>query len=295
MTVFSFARKIGDALYREWGEINFDVISFPSLAYNSITSSKPETEINVFDIPFSLLRVNQIPKQRVNNGSLFGQPPLTLYVAEDKRFFIEIYLWSSVDMTIHDHPFSGAFTVLEGVCQHDSYLFERSGGSNQLQMGSLIFKETELMSKGDCRMIFNGDRLIHRNLHLSKPTVTFIIRTYRDLGLTGRIYEESGLAIAPDLTIAEQKFLDYLDGVLRLNNYDTALRMIQSLISSGFSDFAKYHSAKVYLEQTRRYNEVESISDMLASSIPDVTSDFFRKTFLLQIEPILSGESYTTY
>ncbi|MDX7991757.1 hypothetical protein [Xenorhabdus littoralis] len=290
MTAFSFARKIGDALYHKWKEVNFDITAFPALAYSSITSSKPETKINVFDIPFSLLSENEIPQQRINQGSLFGQPPLTLYVAEDKRFFIEIYLWSSVDMTIHDHPFSGAFTVLEGVCRHDSYIFERSGGTNQLQTGRLILKETELMSKGDCRMIFNGNRLIHRNLHLSKPTVTFIIRTYRDPGFTGMIFEESGFAVAPDLTVAEQKFLDYLDGVLRLHNYDTASRMIQSVMNSNFSDYAKYHSAEIYLEHTRHYHEVESISDILSSSIPEVTPDFFRKTFLLQRARFLNGD-----
>ncbi|KAA1192131.1 hypothetical protein [Photorhabdus heterorhabditis] len=290
MTAFAFSKIIGDTLYHQWEQVRFDIDTFPSLAYQAITTFKPEHKINVFDIPFELLDTNEIPTQRINQGSLFGQPPLTLYVAEDRKFFIEIYLWSSVDMTIHDHPFSGAFTVLEGVCRHDTYLFDKTGGTSQLQTGNLTLKETELLSKGDCRRIFNGDRLIHRNLHLSKPTVTFIIRTFKEPGFIGMIFEESGLAVAPDLSAAESKFLDYLDGVLRLNNHDAAYRMIQSLVDSNCSDYAKYRSAEIYLEHTQHYHDVDLLSDMLSTSISSVTSDIFRKTFLLQRTRYLNGD-----
>ena len=289
MSAFSFAKKIGDDLNYKWNESGFDISLFPALAHNVITSSSPEVEIDIFKIPFDLLNENEIPEQRINQGSLFGQPPLTLYVSEAKRFFIEIYLWSSLDMTIHGHPFSGAFAVLDGVCRHDSYTFEHTGGSDQLQTGKLIIKERELMKKGDCRMIFNGNRLIHRNLHLTKPTVTFIIRTYRDPGLIGMIFEETGLAIAPDLTTSEKKFLDYLDGVLRLNKHDDAILMVQSLLNSNFRDYAKYRSVEIYLEHTRHYFEVDRFSEMLVSSIPKVTSDHFKETFLLQRERYLNG------
>lgn len=290
MIAFSFAKKLGDRLFNEWRGVDFDITKFPALAYGAITSSSPECYIDILKIPFSLLNEHEIPKQRSNQGSSFGQPPLTLYVAEEKRFFIEIYLWSSVDMTIHDHPFSGAFSVLEGVCQHDSYRFARSGGSSQIQTGILTLKDTELLSKGDCRMIFNGSRLIHRNLHLSKPTVTFIIRTYRDPGITGMIFDESGLAVAPDMTVVELKFLDYLNGVLRLHNYAKAFSLMQSLMASDFGDYAKFHSAEIYLERTRHYHEVELISEMLASAISDVPPEFFKKTFLLHKARYLSGD-----
>lgn len=236
-------------------------------------------EIDVFKIPLDLLNEDEIPEQRINQGSLFGQPPLTLYVSEAKRFFIEIYLWSSLYMTIHDHPFSGAFAVLDGVCHHDSYTFEHTGGSAQLQTGKLILKESELMKKGDCMMIFNGNRLIHRNLHLTKPTVTFIIRTYRDPGLIGMIFEETGLAIAPDLTTSERKFLDYLDGVLRLNKQDDAILMVQSLMNSNFSDYAKYRSVEIYLEHTRHYHEVHRFSESWYHPYLKLLQDISKKHF----------------
>ncbi|PHM45229.1 hypothetical protein [Xenorhabdus miraniensis] len=292
MNSFEFSKMMGDTLNQEWKREHFDIEKFSVLAHNTISTFRPENEINVFDIPFELLNESEIPKQRINQGSLFGQPPLTLYVADEKRFFIEVYLWSSVDMTIHDHPFSGAFTVLDGVCRHDVYLFDRTGGTERLQTGRLTLKDTELLSKGDCRMIFNGDRLIHRNLHLSRPTVTFIIRTYRDPGFTGMIFEESGLAVAPDLSAPEMKFLDYLDGVLRLHNYDVAVQMIKALMISDFSDYAKYHSVEIYLEKTRRYHETDLLCDMLSSSIIEITPDIFRKVFQFQQERFLNGEDF---
>lgn len=289
MNVFSFSKKMGDTLHHLWERENFNVDAFPSLACQTITTFNPSQEINIFDIPYDLLDRPEMPHQRINKGSSFGQPPLTLYVSEDKKFFIEIYLWSSIDMTIHDHPFSGAFAIIEGVCRHDIYFFDKTGGSSQLQTGILTLKESEVLSQGDCRQIFNGDRLIHRNLHLSKPTVTFIIRTFKESGFTGLIFEESGLAVAPDLNQAEAKFLDYLEGILQLHKNDTAYQMIQSLVKSDSSDYAKYRSAEIYLEHTRHYHEIDILSGMLNVAIPDVPLDIFRNTFLLHQSRYLNG------
>lgn len=296
MNVFSFSKKMGDTLHHLWEREHFDIDVFPTLACQTITTFNPSQEINIFDIPYDLLNSQEIPHQRINKGSSFGQPPLTLYVSEDKRFFIEIYLWSSIDMTIHDHPFSGAFAIIEGVCRHDIYFFDKTGGSSQLQTGILTLKESEVLSQGDCRQIFNGDRLIHRNLHLSKPTVTFIIRTFKEPGFTGLIFEESGLAVAPDLNQAESKYLDYLEGILQLHKNDTAYRMIQSLVKSDSSDYAKYRSAEIYLEHTRHYHEIDLLSGMLNVSIPDVPLDTFRNTFLLHESRYLNGNGqYSSY
>lgn len=295
MTAVLFAKAMGETLYHEWQAVDFDLSLFPTLAYRSVISSKPADAMKVFDIPRSLLTGGDIPPQRVNQGSLFGQPALTLYVAEDRRFLIELYLWSSVDMTIHDHPFSGAFAVLEGECQHDVFLFERSGGTPQLQTGTLTLTKTERLLPGDGRMIVNGSRLIHRNLHLSKPTVTFIIRTYRDPGLTGMIYDESGLAVAPDLSVVEQKYLDYLDGVLQLHQHHKALQMVQAVMASGFSDYAKFFSAQSYLDYTWRYHEVDLIAEMLSFSVPEVPAECFKKTFLLHQTRLLErAELFST-
>ncbi|HIE9720616.1 TPA: hypothetical protein ACXRZE_004317 [Klebsiella variicola subsp. variicola] len=112
MNVFSFSKKIGDTLHHLWEREHFDIDIFPSLACQAITNFNPSQEINIFDIPYDLLNRPEIPHQRINKGSSFGQPPLTLYVSEDKRFFIEIYLWSSIDMTIHDHPFLAPLPLL---------------------------------------------------------------------------------------------------------------------------------------------------------------------------------------
>lgn len=282
MNIFSLSKKIGDRLYSQWRNECFDIDTFPALAYQVITTFKLDQEINIFDIPYELLSIQELPQQRINHGSSFGQPPLTLYVSEDNKFFIEIYLWSSVDMTIHDHPFSGAFAIIEGYCRHDTYIFDEIGGARQLQTGILTKKKSEILTKGDCRKIYNGGRFIHRNLHLSKPTVTFIIRTFKEPGFTGFIFEESGLAILPDLTQRESKFIDYLEGVLRLKNYDAAYEMIRYLTESDAGDYAKYRSAEIYLDTTHHYNEIDLLSGILSSCIQNVSIDILRNTFLLK-------------
>ena len=291
MNAFSFAKEMGEKLHRHWEREMFNIDVFPSLARQAITNFNPAQELKIFDIPFELIKGKEIPHQRENKGSSFGQPPLTLYVSEDKKFFIEIYLWSSVDMTIHDHPFSGAFTIIEGTCRHDIYTFDKTGGTRQLQTGVLTLKESELLSHGNCREIFNGDRLIHRNLHLSRPTVTFIIRTFKEPGFTGLIFEESGLAVAPDLNQVESKFLDYLEGVLQLNKNDMAYQMVQFLAESDCCDYSKYRAAQIYLEYTRNYHQIDLLSSILNASISDVDVDTFRNTFFLHKSHYLMGHA----
>ncbi|MDE1482046.1 hypothetical protein [Xenorhabdus bovienii] len=291
MNIFHYAEEIGNTLDDLWRESSFNINFFPELAHNTILNRKPEEEIDIYNLPFDLLSNQNIPKQRVNSGSKFGQPPLTLYTSSDKRFFIEIYLWSSVDMTIHDHPFSGAFSVIKGKCKHDTFTYERTGGTDELQIGSLELQKSEMLFSGDCRMILNGDNLIHRNLHLSRPTVTFIIRTYKDPGFTGMIFEESGLGIVPDLNINEVKYLDFLDGFIKLHNYEHAVNMIKVIIDSDCKDYAKFRSIEMYLETTRRYYEMDMLIEVFTSKNPLITSKILRDTFEFQRNFYLSNKN----
>ncbi|MDC9594769.1 hypothetical protein [Xenorhabdus sp. IM139775] len=266
MNILSYIESLGAGLNAEWESIDFSISAFPELAHNTILNKRPEDVIDIYQLTEDLLQYTAIPKQRFNHGSQFGQPPFTLYVSPGQRFFIEMYLWSSVDMTIHDHPFSGAFSIFEGVCKHETFTFERTGGYDTLQTGILKSETNELLSRGDSRTILNGSRLIHRNLHLSRPTVTFIIRTYRDPGFTGMLFEESGLGIVPDLGVSESKYLDYLDGFIQLHNYSHAIKMIKLLMNSNVSPYAKFRAIEMYLEDTRHYHEIDMLADTFCSA-----------------------------
>ena len=72
--------------------------------------------------------------------------------------------------------------------------------------------------------------------------------------------------------------------------------MIQSLVKSDSSDYAKYRSAEIYLEYTRHYHEIDILSGMLNVAIPDVPLDIFRNTFLLHQSRYLNGNGqYSSY
>lgn len=79
--------------------------------------------------------------------------------------------------SIHQHSFEGAFTVLSGHSLESVYDFIPGEAMGEAFWGELKTKELCLLTPGQVRPIVFRDGTIHRVLHLSKPTVSLVLRT----------------------------------------------------------------------------------------------------------------------
>lgn len=81
----------------------------------------------------------------------------------------------------HQHGFRGAFYVLSGSSIHTQYDFSTKVRVNEnLQFGDVTTKSIEYLQKGQYRRIEGGAEFIHSLFHLDYPSVSVVVRTYRD-------------------------------------------------------------------------------------------------------------------
>jgi hypothetical protein len=253
---------MGADLGRRWVAQGNDLAALPDLAIQIIEEYDPSTHLPLGSVVDEIAAYEgELPRQRAG-GRTFGQPPLTLWNDPDGRFFIEMYLWSCTDMTIHDHPFTGAFTVLDGECTNEVFTFHEEGGTDQLRFGHLDQVAKEDLRPGNARAITNGTSFIHRNLHLSRPTVTFIMRTLWD-GTTGLIYDEAGMALDPSLSPVQYKQLQFLEGLLRLPDPSQGLSYVERVMQSEPSPSMAYQAIDVLLRKTRDLKLTKELVDYL--------------------------------
>ncbi|MBA2405490.1 MAG: hypothetical protein H0V66_12010, partial [Bdellovibrionales bacterium] len=114
---------------------------------------------------------------QVSPYSKFGDPPVTLYLSEDKSFYLDLYIWMESQTSIHQHSFEGAFLVLQGHSLESAYEFVRKKPIGPSYWGELKKISLEPLNAGNLRQIYPNSRLIHRVLHISKPTVSLVLRT----------------------------------------------------------------------------------------------------------------------
>lgn len=123
-----------------------------------------------------ILELKNYPAQ-FSPHSKFGNPPITLYISEDNSFFLDLYIWVESQTSIHQHNFEGAFTVLQGQSLETVYSFKPEKTMDPSQWGSLKHKELIHLRPGDVREIYFKEGLIHRVLHIAKPTISLVLRS----------------------------------------------------------------------------------------------------------------------
>jgi hypothetical protein len=258
MSVFDYASAMGTDLAQQWAAQGYQLEGLPELALTVMDSYDPVHNLPLESVVRDVATFEgDLPTQRAS-GRNFGHPPLTLWNDPDGHFFIEMYLWSSTDMTIHSHPFTGAFAVLAGECVNEVFEFQRDGGSADLQLGMLEQSASETLVPGDARAITNGSSFIHRNLHMSRPTATFIIRTLGD-GSNGLIYDEAGIALDPSLTPIQYKQLQFLEGLLRLPDLSVGRSYLQRIMKGDPSVSMSYQSIDLLLRKTQDPGAAEGL------------------------------------
>jgi hypothetical protein len=174
-----YFQALGERIELAWKAQNYDESVLPRLALDALSAAPPCENVKVEEIvswAFSPLHEFQQPDQ---GSKLFGEPPVVLFQAP--RFYIEALFWLSGTTDIHQHAFSGAFSVLAGSSVHSHWRFASDRWVNsRMLLGRLERLSTEILRPGDLRPIHSGDRLIHQLFHLEVPSVTIVIRTYQN-------------------------------------------------------------------------------------------------------------------
>jgi hypothetical protein len=176
--VIPVIEKLVTAIQSRWHAANFDEPRFPVIAAEELGDARLSEHL---DIPALVRWFGQETgaAPQINLEGTFGEPPLTL--AATSRFYIEALFWLDGTTSIHQHQFSGAFSVLCGSSIHTRYRFARSQRVNASTLvGALAVDGVEFMRPGQVRPILSGNGTIHSLFHLERPTVSIVVRTFVD-------------------------------------------------------------------------------------------------------------------
>jgi hypothetical protein len=171
--------ELGLEVERAWRAKSYDERALPELALAALQRAQLHQRVTPREILSWAITTEQLLPPRRQDKE-FGQPPLMVYLGE--RFFIEVLFWLEGTTDIHQHGFSGAFSVLAGSSIESQYEFQpRHPIHAQLALGDLRLKSLRLLPTGECRPIVGGSALIHSVFHLDHPSVTVVVRTYQDV------------------------------------------------------------------------------------------------------------------
>jgi hypothetical protein len=174
----NFFREFGDAIDTRWRACGYDEAVFVEIASEALTRTPPSRYVSPDQIVDWVLASTNLCYQP-NLALTFGNPPITVYAAP--RFYVEALFWVDGTTSVHQHSFSGAFHTLDGSSLHARYSFKQRGRfSGNLLYGDTRLESVELLTKGDTRPIPSGSALIHALFHLDRPSVSIVVRTFKD-------------------------------------------------------------------------------------------------------------------
>lgn len=302
----SFFKKLGDSVYAEWKNVNFDLTLFPGIARKALEKSNPSRNVDLQEVIHEFLIQDDQPFQ---TSSGFGQPELILH--DNPKFYIQALFWLDGTTDIHQHEFSGAFHVMAGSSIHSTYDFEKPKAiTAHFRLGDLKLRDVALLKTGSTVPITSGRACIHSLFHLETPSVTIVIRTHSDPGTGPQFtYLPPHVALDPvqqdALTTRRKQLLDVLEQTGAADYADLVVEMLGELdLERGFfilqncighlrnlgewdrvwNVFAKKHGPsvtpiKLTLEEIIRRDALTA----MRSSIEDVEHRFFL-ALLLNLE-----------
>jgi len=184
--------ELGRNIEAAWIASGYDLEKFPGLCVDRVSAARIHEVVRPDDVIRWALS-SDLPPQ-LDAKARFGQPPITVY--RGRRFVIDVLFWVDGTTAIHDHAFSGAFSVLSGSSIETTFAFTASKElDGRFRLGQLGITGTALRRAGDVSPIAAGPRFIHSLFHLDRPSVSLVVRTFTDpvSGIQFR-YHPSGFA-----------------------------------------------------------------------------------------------------
>jgi hypothetical protein len=195
--------ELGDALLAGWRDLNFDLNQFPALAARLLEQASLHSRLHYLDLLRWAVSSHNLPFQQ-NIESGFGEPPLTLYW--HARFHIQALFWVNNTTSIHDHSFTGAFTILEGSSLQTEFAFACTAEIGpELRLGHVGVRRSRILQQGHVQEIRLGEEFIHSAFHIARPSVTVVVRTHSIAQNERRLYTYLRPHIAIDLGGVDQQ------------------------------------------------------------------------------------------
>ncbi len=173
MTWLSDAHDWGCKFEKKWSELKSQK-SFREVAVQGLGTRSWSEGFELKDVVRECFRAKALGQQ-LNPDSSFGNPPITLFYSSDHNFVLDLYIWNDSQTAIHGHSFEGAFQVLQGKSVEMTYEFHSD--SEGTPWGKIIPRNIHFLNVGEVREIDLHEKLIHRVVHLSSPTVSLVLRT----------------------------------------------------------------------------------------------------------------------
>jgi hypothetical protein len=171
----AYCQQLGNKLVAAWSRAHFDIDRISAIAVDLLDQEEPSRHIDPGRVIEWLAHTPGVPYQPDVN-SRFGEPAVTMFW--HPLFRLDLLYWVDGTTAIHEHGFSGAFTLLAGSSVQSVFKFDVTNRINErLLLGNLRLAECQLLRPGHIEPILFGPQLIHSVFHLDKPSVTLVVRT----------------------------------------------------------------------------------------------------------------------
>lgn len=167
--------RVGERIEAAWRARHFDAGAFPDLALAELASAQLEPSLDFGSVIRRVLNAETALLQEPD----FGFSDLPLVAFHGAFFRLQVLVWTSGSMAVHQHPFAGAFRVLAGSSISARFALETQLRlSSQLALVRARTEHLELLELGDARPIHPGEQLTHAVYHCALPSVTVVARSH---------------------------------------------------------------------------------------------------------------------
>jgi len=164
--------RLGADIERRWAAIGGGFDSFPRAAVDKLSSFVTD-EIATGTLLADLCRNPFLPPQL---EPLRPTSNPCIQVWRGKQFHIEVLFVVEPATAIHDHPFAGAFGVVDGSSLEIEYTWEETEPiAHAVDGGTLTMSQHRLFGPGDVCAL--APELSHSMAHLGLPSVLVVART----------------------------------------------------------------------------------------------------------------------
>ena len=194
MTAARYFSELGTRVLQSWRGRDCDPGSFAQVAGDVLDAFHPGDHVTSADIHRWLLpgaAAEASPCLPVQSGGGFGQPPVTVF--NRGGVFIDVYFWRGLNPEIHNHPFAGAFCLLEGNTIHSVFDVD-SVEDWATEVASAVVEGRSITRVGAREVVrFSPNQssgLTHSLLHTARYSVSLVVRW--KLPLQTRYYKVVG-------------------------------------------------------------------------------------------------------
>lgn len=220
--MLNYFDKLDEYLERAWDAEGRDEDRFSEVAATALRTLPPSQGLDLEKLVDTLLDTAVAKPPQLAPPGVFGQPGVTVF--RGRGYLVEVYFWQQSLSAIHDHPFCGAFTLLQGFSVEAVYNFETHENLGpRARLGSLSLESLAMVEPGHVGA-FGRKRhaLVHALLHVPVPSVSMVVRTERADGYLR--YFPPGVALAMDAP---------------LETFERPMQLLETLRLSGHPDYAQ--------------------------------------------------------